>query len=152
MIHFTTFTFFLGAVCLCALASILSRLLPKLGTKQPETTFTNTPIDYQTYVQHKILSEQYDKEEPFSFSKFFSGFGQSKNWAKAIAIGLMLVVVLTIGYCIVHEAENFLGKKTPPVASTITNTGGGQVESKTESKQETKQSNGLNLNIFSSWF
>ena len=124
----------------------------KQVVQQLPTNVTNLPVEYQEYLKYKQLDEQYNTDEKFSFGKLFGGFSQSRTWAKSFVVGIMVTVMLVVGFSVYKEMSNIFGHKTPPVASTITNTGDGKVESKTESKSETKSSNGLNLNIFSSWF
>ncbi len=124
------FTILIITIGFCAVASIIARLKPK------KVVTVTTPKD----------------EEKASLRKFFEGFIQPRSWYKALALGIMMTIILSVGYCVFKEVNTFFGKKTPPVVSTITNTGDGKVESKTESKTETKQSNGFNLNIFTGWF
>lgn len=152
MIHLNWFTLLMAAIILCAVASILSRLLPKRGTRAEAPKYTNTPPDYELYLKHKQLSKLYEEEEPLSFQKFFSGFGKGKNWAKSLALGIMMCIIVGVGYSVVTKVIDVFGKKPAPIVSTITNSGDGKVESKTESKTETKTSNGLNLNLLSGWF
>lgn len=152
MMHLNWFTLLMIAICLSALASILSRILPKRGTKVEVPKFSNVPPDYQEYLKHKQLSKRYEEDEPISLQKFFMGFGKGKNWIKSLALGIMMLVIVGVGYSVVTKVIDVFGKKPAPIVSTITNSGGGTVESKTESKSETKTSNGLNFNIFSSWF
>lgn len=147
--QFNAFTLTVIVIGICAIASIILRLIPK---KQPvdktaiadvQVPMTNLPLDYQEYLKHKAYAEKYDAEEALSASKFFSGYGKSKNWAKSVVIGSMIFIILGVGYCIIKEINTIFGK--PPVASTITNTGGGKVDSKTESKTD---NTGLKLGIF----
>lgn len=158
MFHLNTFTLLLIVVGLCALASMLARILPKRGTRieepaapKADATDPEKYAEYRDYLKHKYLAEKYDKEEPFTWSKFVRGFITGKNYAKAIVLGIIMLVLVFLGYSAYKEISG-LFVKTPPVVSTISNTGGGTVESKTESKSEHKQSNGLNLNVFSGWF
>ena len=134
------------------------RLVPK---KKPvdvtvippvQVPMTNIPLDYQEYLKYKALASKYESEESLSVTKFFSGFGKGKNWAKAVVMGIMIFILLVVGYSVAKELNTLFGKKQPPVVSTITNTGGGTVEAKTESKNSPKTSNGLNLNLLSGWF
>lgn len=112
---------------------------------------SNAPADYTEYLKYKALMQKYERTEPVTAGKFFLGFVQGKNWAKGIVLGAIIFVLLFVGSAVYKEVKGFF-VKTPPVSSTITNTGGGTVEAKTESKSSTKQSNGLNLNLFSGWF
>lgn len=154
--HFNAFTLTIIAVIVVAVAAIILRLIPK---KQPvtqippaTTPLTNIPIEYADYLKHQKLDELYNGDETFTMSKFFTGFGQGRNWAKAIVLGTMVAVMLAIGYCIVKKVEDMFFTKPVPIVSTITNSGTGSVEAKTESKSEAKSSNGLNLNFLSNWF
>lgn len=155
--HFNAFTLLLIAVCLCAIASIILRIIPKKSaittTSAPsiQVPMTNIPLDYQEYLKHKAYDAQFNNDEKFTFSKFFSGFVDHRNYAKAIVLGIIMLVILVIGYSTYKEVKN-LFVHTPPVVSTITNTGGGTVTAKTESKSEHGTSNGLNLGIFNNWF
>jgi hypothetical protein len=115
------------------------------------TDLSNVPPDYAEYLKYQALARKYERTEPVTVQKFLVGFTQGKNWAKALALGIMMVVLLGVGVAVYKEVRGFF-VKPPPVVSTITNTGSGTVEAKTESKTEQKQSNGLNLNFFSGWF
>lgn len=112
----------------------------------------NAPPDYVEYLKYREMAKKYERTEPVTVQKFLLGFTQGKNWAKSLAIGVMIVVILFVGASVYKEVKGFFVKTPPPVSSTITNTGGGTVEAKTESKSTTKQSNGLNLNFLSNWF
>ncbi|MGI0060367.1 MAG: hypothetical protein ACREBJ_11440 [Nitrosotalea sp.] len=119
---------------------------------QLPSNITDVPASYQEYLKYKQLDEQYNNDEQVNFKKFFSGFTQPRNWYKSVVIGIMLVIMCVVGFSVYREINNIFGHKTPPVASTITNSGTGSVDSKTESKAENKQSAGLNLGIFNNWF
>ena len=142
------FIILLATVGLCAGASIVARLLPKKPvtiTTVPATTPTTVvPVTKET------LQSFFD-EEKADLKKFFAGFTQPRSWCKAIALGIMFMIVIAVSYCIIKEVNLFFGKRTPPVSTTISNTGSGSVESKTESKSDSRSSNGLNVNIFSGW-
>jgi len=142
--------FLLGIIILYSISKFCQFKKPSVQVLP--TNVTNLPVDYQDYLKHKQLDEQYNNDERFSIIKLFSGFAQGRNWAKALVIGVMICVMLIVGYSVTKELNTLFGKKQPPVVSTITNTGGGTVEAKTESKSEPKTSNGLNLNLFSGWF
>ena len=156
--RFNAFTLTVIVIGICAIASIILRLVPK---KKPvdvtavptvQVPMTNIPLDYQEYLKYRAYAGKYESEESLSATKFFSGFGKGKNWAKAVVMGTMIFILLVVGYSVAKELNTLFGKKQPPVTSTITNTGGGTVQAKTESKNEPKTSNGLNLNLFSGWF
>jgi hypothetical protein len=123
------FIILLATIGFCAGASIIARILPK------KVTVVGTVSN----------------DEKASLQKFFAGFTQPRSWFKALALGVMMVIILAVSYCVIKETSAFFIKKAQPVSTTISNTGAGKVESKTESKTETKQSNGLNINIFSGW-
>lgn len=164
-------------VGICAVASILSRFLPKKGTVQQTVSSTPNQVtvsdalndvasttnvngtavidtsadDYKEYLKYKTLIQKYESLERFSIVKFFKGFLQSKNWAKSVVFTAMAVVLLFAGFSIYKEAKSILYPKDAPVVSNITS-GGGNVDSKTESNTARKQNNGLTLNLFSGWF
>lgn len=117
----------------------------------PHVDFKDAPPEYQEYLRYQAMAKKYERSEPVTVQKFLRGFTMGKNWAKAAVIGVMIFVLLVVGTAVYHEVSRFFIKPAP-VTSTITNTGGGTVESKNESKSSSKQSNGLNLNFFSSWF
>ena len=140
------FSLLLIVIALCAIAGIIARIWPK----KPITIQTQVVAPTTVTVTKQTL-EDFFKEEKTSIQKFFSGFTQPRNWCKALALGIMFMIIIAVGYCIVKEVNIFFGKRTPPVSTTISNTGSGKVESKTESKSDSRSSNGLNINIFSGW-
>jgi len=149
MFHFHLIHWILITAAICAVASILSRILPKKGVK---VTQTISPDTAKAFEQHTALDSLLNDSEKASLTKFFQGFTQLRNWFKALAFGIMIAIIFAISYGVYTDIKSFFIKKAPPVNSTITNTGGGKVEAKTESSTNTQQSNGLNLNIFSGWF
>lgn len=140
MFHIGTFTLLLWVIGFCALASIIARILPK------RTTITTKQV---VDASGKVVVAP---DEHVNIQKFFEGFAQPRSWYKAIALGIMMAIILAIGYCVVKEVNAFFNKKAAPVSTTISNTGAGKVDSKTESTSSTDQNNGVNLNIFSGWF
>ena len=110
------------------------------------------PSDYVEYLRLQALMKRYEVDEKFSWRKLPRGLVQGKNWGKAVVIGAIMCVIAFVGFSVYNEARALFFPKPAPIVNTISNTGGGTVESKTESKATTKQSNGLNLNFFSDWF
>ena len=117
----------------------------------PKYKYKNAPAGYKEYLRYKALAKKYESEESFSWKKFGSGVLQTKNWAKSLVMGTMIFVICFVGHSVYKEIKSFISPKTPPVSSSI-NSGGGNVDSKTESKSSAKSSNGLNLNLLSNWF
>jgi len=139
-----------GIIVLYGMSKYFEHRGAKLGPVPQD--MANIPPDYAEYLRYRAMVKKYEATEPVTVQKFFLGFMQGKNWAKSMVIGTMIVVILFVGAAVYKEVKGFFVKVPPPVSSTITNTGGGTVEAKTESKTTTKQSNGLNLNLLSNWF
>lgn len=144
--------YFLGGLALVYFVSKYYEFRHNKEVPKINSDLSNAPPDYQEYLKYKALASKYEKTEPVTIQKFLLGFTQGKNWAKSIIIGVMFLIMAFVGYGIFKEVTGFFNKPIPPVVSTITNTGAGKVDSKTESNQENKQSNGLNLGIFNNWF
>lgn len=44
--------------------------------------------------------------EPWSWGKFFTGFIDGRNYAKAIVLGVCMVIMLSIGFCVYSVVRN----------------------------------------------
>lgn len=69
-------------------------------------------------------------KENWSWSKFFKGFFDGRNYAKAIVLGTCLAIIIAIGYCVYTVAKARFAPKQP----TIQTVSGGTVDSSVNKK------------------
>ena len=95
MMHLHIPTLILITIGLCAIAYIISKLLPKkpvvISTIPLTTPSTVIPVTQET------LQSFFD-EEKASLQKFIAGFTQPKNWCKALALGIMFMIIIAVSY------------------------------------------------------
>lgn len=84
-----------------------------------------TPEDTQI-VKDIIKSDIAKPTEPWSWYKFFTGFFNGRNYAKAIVIGVCMAIVLTICFSVYSVIKSRFAKQKPGIVQTEqvgTNTG-----------------------------
>jgi ABC-type lipoprotein release transport system permease subunit len=79
-----------------------------------------------------------EPKENWSWGKFFSGFFDGKNYAKAIVMMFCMVVIISIGFALYSTIMRYVKPKAQPIPQVQTiGTNSGTVV--TDNKQEEKK-------------
>ena len=81
-----------------------------------------TPEDIQQ-VKNLIASDIAKPTEGWSWYKFFSGFFNGRNYAKAVVLGVCLLIVLTIVFSVASVIKSRFNKPVQPTQAVGTNQG-----------------------------